>query len=173
MCRAQMAERLHAQCQAFLLSQLLEAAHPAALAAAGHLGDLGFDFDRPSSPPARIAAEPHDEGAAALRDPAQPMDTADNASCTIADLGALGCRGPRQQVLLENLQEGCASKWFDIVKEVLATRAHGVSCVGDLLPLQGAAGAVQQPSDTWGIPPFFVERGPHTDAQQGAAFEFR
>ena len=84
----QAAQQLHAQCQAFLLSQLPEEAHPAAMAAAGHLGALDFDFSSPSDPLARIAAEPHDEEAIA-QEAAQPMDTADNASCTIADLGAL------------------------------------------------------------------------------------
>jgi len=36
------------------------------------------------------------------------------------------------------------------------------------------AGAVS-PSSTWGIPPFFVERGPHSSAPQNgaAAFDFR
>ena len=34
------------------------------------------------------------------------------------------------------------------------------------------AGAVS-PSSTWGIPPFFVERGPHGGANEGAAFDFR
>ena len=29
------------------------------------------------------------------------------------------------------------------------------------------------PEGMWGIPPFFVQRGPHQASQQGAAFEFR
>ena len=29
------------------------------------------------------------------------------------------------------------------------------------------------PEGMWGIPPFFVQRGPHQATQQGAAFEFR
>lgn len=29
------------------------------------------------------------------------------------------------------------------------------------------------PEGMWGIPPFFVQRGPHEASQQGPAFEFR
>ena len=37
----------------------------------------------------------------------------------------------------------------------------------------GVTTGVASPGSTWGIPPFFVERGPHSGAEPGAAFDFR
>ncbi len=73
----QMAERLHRQCQDFLLSQLPAAARPAALAAAGQGSNLYHDT---SDTVAELSADAYDEEDTIMHE--------DNGSCILLESGA-------------------------------------------------------------------------------------
>ena len=152
----QVSQRLHEQCQAFLLSQLPEEVRPAALAAAGHLGDIDFD-NAPSDQLGTIPAEPHEEGG----DDVMHDDT--NAPCTIAELGEGVALAPCSACLEGICQDKDPALFVDHMLTSMCPCAENTT----------AAGSHAQPAGSWGIPPFFVERGSHTDAHPGPAFDFR
>ena len=155
--RRQVSQRLHAQCQAFLLSQLPEEARPPARAAAGHLD--GVDFDNPPSDQlGRIPAEAHEGGGG------DAMHAPTNGPCTIAEQGV---RALHTFAVSPPCFAQCLFRNRETANIII------FRCMCSCAATSAAAGELARPAGSWGIPPFFVERGPHTDAHQRPAFDFR
>lgn len=145
-------------CQDLLLSQLPASVHPVALAAAGQ----GLNMYNNTS-----------DGALQHSDKAYEEEDikmhANNGRCTLEETGGdvsmLGGLGSVTQTLICCMASslGCARLFVGMVLPNLCC-----------LFADAANGAVVTEMDTkWGIPPFLVERGPHTITEGGVAFEFR